>query len=120
MSAGATIGFLVAGCSQGVPAIPRTQCAFSYDDKMDAGDRGSEAAHAEVDAIVSATGEVVIAPEDVRRLALVPGERVRVSVAARPRRRNMYGVLAGRLPDVDQDDLRRVRRSVWGELASDQ
>jgi hypothetical protein len=80
----------------------------------------AEIGSAEVEAVVSPSGEVVISPEDVRQLALAPGQHVHVSVRPRPRRRNMYGILAGRLTDVDPDDIRRVRREVWGELAADQ
>jgi hypothetical protein len=79
----------------------------------------AEVESTEVDAVVSASGELVISPEAVRHLALAPGQHVRVAVSARPRRRNMYGVLSGRLPDVDLDEIRRVRREVWGELAAD-
>jgi hypothetical protein len=73
----------------------------------------------EVDAVVLSSGEVMISSEAVRHLALAPGQHLRVAVPARPRRRNMYGVLSSRLPDVSLDDIRRVRREVWGELAAD-
>ena len=75
---------------------------------------------AQADAVVSPSGDVVVAAEDVRRLSLVPGQHVTVTITAQLRRRNMHGVLAGRLPDVDPDDIRQVRREVWGELAADQ
>jgi hypothetical protein len=69
---------------------------------------------------VSPSGEVVISAEDVQRLALVPGQHVRVTVTVTgpPRRRSMYGALAGRLSHVEPSDIGRVRREVWGELAS--
>jgi hypothetical protein len=70
--------------------------------------------------VVSPSGDVVIAADDVRRLALAPGQRIHVTVTARPQRRSMYGALAGRLSHVEPSDISRVRREVWGELASDQ
>jgi antitoxin component of MazEF toxin-antitoxin module len=79
----------------------------------------SEAERAEVDAVVGPAGDLVIPRDAVRQLELVPGQQVLVSVTPRRLRRNMYGVLAGRLSDVDQDDIRRVRREVWGDLAAD-
>ena len=36
-----------------------------------------------------------------------------------PRRRtNMRGALAGRLPDISPEEIARVRRETWGDLAS--
>lgn len=78
-----------------------------------------EVERAEVDAVVSADGEVVIPREAVRGLSLVPGQHVLVRVTPQPARRNMYGVLAGRLTEVDANDIRRVRREVWADLATD-
>ena len=78
-----------------------------------------EVGRAEVDAVVSADGEVVIPREAVRDLSLVPGQHVLVQLTPRPTRRNMYGVLAGRLTEVDADEIRRVRREVWADLAAD-
>jgi hypothetical protein len=52
----------------------------------------AEVESTEVDAVVSASGELAISPEAVRHLALAPGQHVRVAVSARPRRWNMYGV----------------------------
>ena len=78
-----------------------------------------ETERAEVDAVVSPGGDVVIPRDAVRELALVPGQHVLVRVSPRPARQNMYGVLAGRLTEVDADDIGRVRREVWHELATD-
>lgn len=77
-----------------------------------------EEARTEVEAVVSESGDLVIPSEVVRRLALVPGQHVQVSVHAGPPRRNMYGVLAGRLPDIAPEDIARVRHETWGDLAS--
>lgn len=76
-----------------------------------------EVERAEVDAVISAAGDVVISRDAVRGLALVPGQLVRVQVTPRPTRRNMYGALAGRLTHVEEADIRRVRREVWADLA---
>ena len=51
-------------------------------------------------AVVTAAGNVVVPSEGVR-LSLVPGQRVRVTVSAAGHRRNMYGALAGQVPDVE-------------------
>jgi hypothetical protein len=75
-------------------------------------------AQTEVEAIVSESGDLVIPSESVRRLALAPGQHVQVSVHLRPGRRNMYGVLAGRLPDIAPEDIARVRQQTWGDLAA--
>ena len=61
----------------------------------------AEVGRADVEGTVSPSGEIVIPASDVQRLALAPGQRVRVTVTARPHRQNMYGILAGRLSDVD-------------------
>ena len=79
----------------------------------------AEVRQADVEAVVSPSGDVVISSEDVQRLALAPGQHVRVTVTARPRRQNMYGILAGRLSEVDPEAIKRVRREVWGELAAE-
>ena len=76
------------------------------------------AARTEVEAVVSESGDLVIPSESVRRLALVPGQYVRVSIYAQPVRRNMYGVLAGRLADIAPDDIARVRHEVWDDRAA--
>ena len=77
-----------------------------------------EVERAEVDVVVSPAGDVVISRDAVRELSLVPGQHVLVRVTPQPARRNMYGVLAGRLTEVDADDIRRVRREVWRDLAT--
>jgi bifunctional DNA-binding transcriptional regulator/antitoxin component of YhaV-PrlF toxin-antitoxin module len=74
----------------------------------------------DLDAVVSASGDVVIPSDRLRRLSLSPGQQVRVTVTARPRRQNMRGVLAGRLPDVDPEEIARVRREIWADLAGEQ
>jgi len=61
----------------------------------------AEVGRADVEGMVSPSGEIVISASDVQRLALAPGQRVRVTVTAQPHRQNMYGILAGRLSDVD-------------------
>lgn len=71
-----------------------------------------------VDGVVTPAGDVLIPSQSVRRLALVPGQHVHVVVTAPQRRQNMYGVLAGTIPDLDPEELSRVRRDAWGELAS--
>jgi hypothetical protein len=68
--------------------------------------------------VVSESGDLVIPSESVRRPALAPGQHAHVSVHARPVRRNMYGALADRLPDVAPNDISRVRHEVWGDLAT--
>ena len=72
----------------------------------------------EFEAIVSATGDLVIPSDSVRRLALVPGQHVQVAVSAPRHRTNMRGALAGRLPDISPEEIARVRRETWGDLAS--
>ena len=70
------------------------------------------------EAVVSATGDLVIPSDSVRRLALAPGQHVQVVVSAPRRRTNMRGALAGRLPDISPEEIARVRRETWGDLAS--
>ena len=74
---------------------------------------------AEVEALVTPSGDLVVPSEEVRGLALTPGQRVPVTVAAARRRRNMYGVLAGRVRDVSAEEIAGARREIWGELADD-
>lgn len=75
---------------------------------------------ADVDAVVTAAGDVVVPPEVVRQLSLVPGQRVRVMISTAGHRRNMYGALAGQLPDVSADEIAEERREAWGDLADGQ
>jgi hypothetical protein len=53
----------------------------------------------------------------VRSLSLVPGQQVQVIVDIPIRRVNMYGALAGRLPDIAPEEFTRVRGEIWGDLA---
>lgn len=70
----------------------------------------------EIDAVITATGDLVVPSEVVRQLSLIPGQRVRLTVRAAVPRRNMYGALAGHVPDVSAEE----RREVWGDLADRQ
>jgi hypothetical protein len=79
--------------------------------------RGSSA---DVDTVVTADGDLVVPSEVVRRLSLIPGQRVRLTISAAGPRRNMYGSLAGRVPDVSADEIAAERREVWGDLADGQ
>ncbi|MGH3870845.1 MAG: hypothetical protein ACRDSR_04895 [Pseudonocardiaceae bacterium] len=81
---------------------------------MDTGSR------ADVDTVVTAGGDVVVPAEVVRQLSLIPGQRVHLTISTAGPRRNMYGSLAGRLPDVSADDIADERRQVWGDLADGQ
>lgn len=74
----------------------------------------------EIDAVVTATGDLVVPSEVVRQLSLIPGQRVRLTVSAAVPRRNMYGALAGRVPDVSAEEIANERREVWGNLADGQ
>jgi bifunctional DNA-binding transcriptional regulator/antitoxin component of YhaV-PrlF toxin-antitoxin module len=75
---------------------------------------------ADVDAVVTADGDLVVPSEVVRQLSLVPGQRVHLTISVAGTRRNMYGSLAGRLPDVSADDITDERREVWGDLVDGQ
>jgi len=75
---------------------------------------------ADVDTVVTADGDLVVPSEVVRRLSLIPGQRVRLTISAAGPRRNMYGSLAGRVPDVSADEIAAERREVWGDLADGQ
>ncbi|MGH3981868.1 MAG: hypothetical protein ACRDST_04030 [Pseudonocardiaceae bacterium] len=75
---------------------------------------------ADVDTVVTAAGDLVVPSDVVRQLSLVPGQRVRVTISTAGHRRNMYGALAGRLPDVSGDEIADERREVWGDLADGQ
>ncbi|MGH3772197.1 MAG: hypothetical protein ACRDRW_12505 [Pseudonocardiaceae bacterium] len=75
---------------------------------------------ADIDAVVTAEGDVVVPSEVVRQLSLVPGQRVHLTMSAASTRRNRYGSLAGRLPDVSAEDITDERGEVWGDLADGQ
>lgn len=75
---------------------------------------------ADVDTVVTAAGDLVVPSEVVRQLSLIPGQRVRLTISAAGPRRNMYGSLVGRVPDVTAEEIADERREVWGDLADDQ
>lgn len=75
---------------------------------------------ADVDTVVTPGGDLVVPSEVVERLSLVPGQRVHLTISPVRRRRNMYGVLADRLPDVSADDIADERREAWGDLVDGQ
>jgi antitoxin component of MazEF toxin-antitoxin module len=77
-------------------------------------------AKADVDAVVSPDGDLVLPPEVVEQLALVPGQRVHLRISPARPRRNMYGALADRLPTITAADIADERREVWGDLADGQ
>lgn len=80
----------------------------------------AEAVRAVVGATVTPNGDLVVPSAAVRSLSLVPGQHVQVTVDVPIRRMNMYGALAGRLPDVSPDEIARVRGEIWGDLARGQ
>jgi bifunctional DNA-binding transcriptional regulator/antitoxin component of YhaV-PrlF toxin-antitoxin module len=80
----------------------------------------AQVSSADVDAVVTAAGDLVVPSEVVRQLSLIPGQRVRFTINAAVPRRNMYGSLAGRVPDVSADEIATERREVWGDLADGQ
>jgi hypothetical protein len=80
----------------------------------------TQGSSAEIDAVVTATGDLVVPSDVVRQLSLIPGQRVRLTVSAAVPRRNMYGALAGRVPDVSAEEITDERREVWGNLADGQ
>lgn len=77
------------------------------------------AAKTEAEALVTPSGDLVVPSEAVRELALTSGQHVHVTVEVPARRRNMYGALAGRVPDVSAQEIAEARREVWGDLADD-
>jgi hypothetical protein len=77
----------------------------------------AEAARAVVGATVAANGDLIVSSAAVRNLSLVPGQHVHVIIDAPIRRVNMYGALAGRLPDIAPEEFARVRGEIWGDLA---
>jgi hypothetical protein len=80
----------------------------------------TQGSSAEIDAVVTATGDLVVPSDVVRQLSLIPGQRVRLTVSAAVPRRNMYGALAGRVPDVSAEEITDERREVWANLADGQ
>lgn len=57
----------------------------------------SATAKVEVAALVTPSRELIVPSAEVRRLALKPSQRVPVTVTTARRRRNMYGILSGRV-----------------------
>ncbi len=53
----------------------------------------------EAEGTVAANGDVVVPSAAVAPLKLKPGQHVRVHVISSKQRRNMRGLLAGKLPD---------------------
>jgi hypothetical protein len=80
----------------------------------------TQGSSAEIDAVITATGDLVVPSDVVRQLSLIPVQRVRLTVSAAVPRRNMYGALAGRVPDVSAEEIADERREVWGNLADGQ
>jgi bifunctional DNA-binding transcriptional regulator/antitoxin component of YhaV-PrlF toxin-antitoxin module len=77
----------------------------------------SAVSRGDVETVVTPEGSVVVPAEVVRKLSLVPGQRVHVVVAADPRCRNMYGALADKLPDGSPEEIADGRRQAWRDLA---
>lgn len=76
----------------------------------------SAISRANVEEVVTPEGSVVVPAEVMRGLSLVPGQQANVVVTPSPRCRNMYGALAGKVPDVSPEEIADERRHVWGEL----
>lgn len=67
-------------------------------------------AEIEVEAVVSDSGDLVVPAADLGQFSLVPGQRVPVTVAAPRRRKNMRGVLKGKVREVSLEDLEESSR----------
>jgi hypothetical protein len=74
---------------------------------------GRSASHAEAEGTVAPNGDVVIPGSGLLSLGLVPGQHVRVQVVPPKARRNMRGVLAGKLPELTEEDFQTVRAEMW-------
>ncbi len=72
------------------------------------------AKRAEIDAVISDEG-LVVPLSELEALELVPGQRVHVTVTARKHRKNMRGVLAGKVSDVSLEEFDESSREAWGE-----
>jgi hypothetical protein len=81
--------------------------------------RGQESS-ADVNAVITAAGDLMVPSEVVRQLSLIPGQRVHLTINAAASRRNMHGTPAGRMPDVSADEIADERREVWGDLTDGQ
>lgn len=69
--------------------------------------------HPEADGTVAANGDVIVPSAALAPLKLKPGQHVRVQVIPTKPRRNMRGVLAGKLPELTEEDFRTVRDELW-------
>lgn len=67
----------------------------------------------EAEGTVAANGDVVVPSSAVAPLKLKPGQHVRVQVMPSKPRRNMRGLLAGKLPELTEEDFRSVRDEMW-------
>lgn|GEM_PF-6685398 len=67
--------------------------------------------------VVTDDGDLVVPSAELERLVLVPGQRVPVTVTARRRRKNMRGVLAGKVRDISLEEIEESSREAWGEWA---
>lgn len=76
------------------------------------------AKRAEVDAVVSDEG-LVVPLSELESLDLVPGQQVHVtvSVTAIRRRKNMRGILAGKVRPITREEIKEASRDAWGEYA---
>lgn len=58
-------------------------------------------------------GDVIVPGTALGPLGLIPGQHVRVQVIPSKARRNMRGVLAGKLPELAEEDFQAVRAEMW-------
>jgi hypothetical protein len=73
-----------------------------------------------VEAVVTENGDLLVPSSEVQGWALVPGQRVPLRGAPpHRRRRDMYGVLAGKVRDVPYEEFEEASREAWGEWARD-
>lgn len=70
----------------------------------------------DLEATVTSGGDLLVPAHAVRALALRPGQRVHLRLAAPPRR-NLRGALRNQLPHVTAEEISQLRKEIWGELA---